>query len=305
MTAPDAVTLRRAEAGNASVTLRFGPEDNGGSPFTKHWYRSKTAGAAWGDWTDLARSGETDTGWTGAAELAAAVGLANGTAYALQIRAVNAVGNGAASNTLAATPRASTPRNEVWSGTFVSDDTNVTRSGGPGEATCAAVFETASFTIDGVHHDVEQVVFNQGEDKLSLNGESRLRRRGDPGPADAARRRRRLRAEHAHGAGRDAVDRIHDHYPGGRPYLLRLTRAQERPSAPRSLTAAAGDDYVDLGWTASADHAGTIEKHQGVPRSLERGVRGRGVGGHPGADSAHGEANATSWRKGRRATARH
>ena len=68
------------------------PEDDGGAAITDYEYRIDQTG----EWISI---GSTDTTHTVA-------GLANGTAYVFQVRAVTAAGSSAPSNRVEATPRA-------------------------------------------------------------------------------------------------------------------------------------------------------------------------------------------------------
>ena len=64
-----------------------------------HQYRQKDSGS-YGSWTDIANSAAGETNATSYK----VTGLTNDTAYTFQVRALNAVGDGAASNEASATP---------------------------------------------------------------------------------------------------------------------------------------------------------------------------------------------------------
>ena len=80
-----------ASASDGMVTLGWTTPYNGGNAITKYQYQEKVGSAAYGSWTDITGSGATTTSHT-------FTGLTNGTLYAYKVRAVNALGNGAASD---------------------------------------------------------------------------------------------------------------------------------------------------------------------------------------------------------------
>ena len=94
---PDAPSGLAATAGDVQVTLAWtAPTSDGGSSITGYKVeRSTDAGVTWTVLT--ASSGSSSTSYT-------ATGLTNGSAYAFQVSAVNAVGTSAVSATAAATP---------------------------------------------------------------------------------------------------------------------------------------------------------------------------------------------------------
>ena len=96
--APGALT---ATPGNAQVTLAWNRGGDGGRPFLRHEYRQSTDdGGMWERWTripDSAADGAHFTSYT-------VTGLTNGTTYTFEVRAVNGVGEGPASNAARATP---------------------------------------------------------------------------------------------------------------------------------------------------------------------------------------------------------
>ncbi|MBI1350148.1 MAG: hypothetical protein GC156_03420 [Actinomycetales bacterium] len=88
VTAPAAPTITSITPGNGMLTVDFTAASNGGSAITKYQYSLN--GGAWAD-----MSGGTSSPLT-------ITGLSNGTSYNVRIRAVNAIGPGAASNTVSA-----------------------------------------------------------------------------------------------------------------------------------------------------------------------------------------------------------
>ncbi len=93
-TVPAAPTAPTLEAGNASLRVTWTAPDDGGSAITGYHLRHSADGGT--SWTEMS-SGITGTSSTIA-------GLTNGTSYHVQVRAVNAVGNGAWSLSATETP---------------------------------------------------------------------------------------------------------------------------------------------------------------------------------------------------------
>ena len=92
--APDNFT---ATAGDARVTLTWDAADDAS---IERWeYRQREGALDWGDWTVIAGSSADTTAH-------AVEPLVNGTEYSFQVRAVNATGDGAASEERTATPQA-------------------------------------------------------------------------------------------------------------------------------------------------------------------------------------------------------
>ena len=96
---PSAPTGVTARAGNGEAVLAWTAGPDNGSAVTKWQQRRSTDGGATWDpgWTDIAGSGATTVEHR-------VTGLANGTEYSFQLRAVNGEGAGAASGLVMATP---------------------------------------------------------------------------------------------------------------------------------------------------------------------------------------------------------
>lgn len=86
---PDAPTITTISAGNGQLSVAFTAGANGGSAITDYKYTV--------DGTTYVSVGSTTSPFT-------ISGLTNGTVYPVQIKAVNAIGDGATSNTVSGTP---------------------------------------------------------------------------------------------------------------------------------------------------------------------------------------------------------
>ena len=129
-----------AAAGDGSVTLSWTDPDN--PTVTKWQVRRKAGGGDWGEWEDIADSGAGTTSHM-------VGGLDNGTAYSFGVRAVNAAGNGAASDAVTATPAVGSVT--VTPGALTVDE--------GGSATYTVVLDTAptgtvTVTVGGASGDV-------------------------------------------------------------------------------------------------------------------------------------------------------
>ena len=94
---PGTISLQEPTLGDRQVTLTWSLPNNGGAAITKFQYRRKVGAAAYGGWANIPNSGPTTTGHT-------VPELANGTIHCFQVRAVNNVGIGPASNEKCGTP---------------------------------------------------------------------------------------------------------------------------------------------------------------------------------------------------------
>ena len=97
---PTAPTLT-ATGGDGQVTLSWTAGDDGGNAITRHEYQQKAGTADYGDeWTVIATSAPGEANATSFT----VTGLTNDTDYSFKVRAVNAIGGGAASEEDSATP---------------------------------------------------------------------------------------------------------------------------------------------------------------------------------------------------------
>ena len=95
--APGMVTDLRASGFDGHVSLLWTVPADGGSAITEFEYRQKEGSGAYGGWLDVPNSGPLTSGY-------AVPNLTNDTEYTFQVRAVNGVGDGPASNAASATP---------------------------------------------------------------------------------------------------------------------------------------------------------------------------------------------------------
>ncbi len=97
-------TAAGATPGTSSVTLSWTASVTGGSPLLRYQYRQKAGDGAWGSWDTATAS--ADQGVTAPVTTYQVTGLNAGTVYTFQIRAVNAIGVGAHSESDAIIPGA-------------------------------------------------------------------------------------------------------------------------------------------------------------------------------------------------------
>jgi len=96
-TAPAAPTLTTVTPGNATLTAVFTAGSDGGSPITGYDYSTNNG-------TNWASAGVTSSPVTITTTSNGGAALVNGTSYTVRIRAVNAIGNGTQSGSMAAIP---------------------------------------------------------------------------------------------------------------------------------------------------------------------------------------------------------
>ena len=104
-TVPAKPTNLSATASNEQVTLSWQAGVDGGSAIIRYEYQQRESGGSYGNWTEIPNSGAGQPNST----RFTVVGLTNGTTYYFQVRAVNSVGDSAASDAASATPGLSVP----------------------------------------------------------------------------------------------------------------------------------------------------------------------------------------------------
>ncbi len=219
-TTPAAPTSLVATPGNGSATIAFTPGSNGGAGITNYQY-SLNGGA----WTSLSPA---DT-----ASPVTIPGLANGTPYSVQLRAANAAGAGAASTSVAVTPR-SAP----------SAPTGLVATAGSGSASIA-------FTAGangGAAITNHQYTLNGGTTWTSLSPADAVSPVTVPSLANGTTYSVQLRAVNAAGAG--AASSAVAVKPVG------------APAAPTSVVAKPGNGAVSLSFVAGANGGAAISNYQ-------------------------------------------
>ena len=128
---PDAPGSLKAMPGVRSVTLDWVAPFDGGSAITTYEYRQKAGSAAFGDWTDVPDSGPGTTSYE-------VPSLTEGATYTFEVRAVNAIGDGAAAGVTDVTL-------PVWAFTLSS---NTIDEGGAAVTATAAITNDVRFSTD-------------------------------------------------------------------------------------------------------------------------------------------------------------
>ncbi len=119
-TVPKAPSRPTANADDAQVALSWISGGDGGSRLTAWQYRQRVGEGDWGEWTDICRT-EGDSACPGRTGHSI-TGLVNGASYRFQVRAVNALGNGAESpESAAAVPTAGTDLTPTFGTRTVAD----------------------------------------------------------------------------------------------------------------------------------------------------------------------------------------
>ncbi len=218
-TAPAKPAGLTATAGDAQVTL--GWTDPSNSDITRWQFRQRTGGGGFGSWTEIPNS-DADTATH------TVTGLTNGTEYGFQIRALAGTLQGAASDTVSATPQAPPARFTV-SALQVGNQVTLTWSAGGG-------------SITGFQ-------FRQGTGPSSAivwgawTNIGNVRRRNVTGLSFAATYHYQVRA-------------VAGTVFGPASDTVTVTTS---PGRPTGLAAAAGDGEVALSWTAPS---GALTAHE-------------------------------------------
>ena len=249
--APPAPGKPAAEAGAGQVTLTWTSNGDGGSAITEWEYQQKEGSSDWGDWADVcATASDADcpgkTSWT-------VTGLTNGTAYRFKVRAVNAVGAGAASpESEAVTPAAAPPAPGKPAVTAGDGQVTLTwHSNGNGGAAITKwqyvkkagddVFETTWTDIPGSTERTTTWTVT--------------------GLANGTAYRFRVRAVNAVGQGAAS--------PQSEPAapLDASPPAPSPPAAPSAPAVSGGDQSVTLAWTAGDNGGSAVTKWQYVKKA--------------------------------------
>jgi len=96
--APGAPPSLTATGGDGQIALSWGASDDGGSEILRYEYRYAESGETWSDWATVSGAGN--------ARSVTVSGLTNGTLYGFEVRAVNSIGEGEASQTTGTPGRA-------------------------------------------------------------------------------------------------------------------------------------------------------------------------------------------------------
>lgn len=138
---PNAPVISSATAGSSSAVIAFtAPTSNGGSPITNYKYR-----------VDNTYSTSDTPTWVALSPAATTSpitisGLTNGVRYAISIRAVNAVGDGAESTTVLVTPQAAVPAAPNLTGILAGDAKITLAWVGPTSSSSITNYE---YSLDG------------------------------------------------------------------------------------------------------------------------------------------------------------
>ena len=271
-TAPDAPTGLTATPGDGSVTLRWTAGSDGGSEVTSHQYRQKTTGG-FGSWEDIELSAPGEANATSYP----VASLANDTAYTFEVQARNEEGESGPSNQARATPVAGDSTAPVLQSATTTAlelaltyDENLDGGSEPAPSAFSVTVDGASRAVTGVSASSTNVFLTLSSAVRA--GETVTVSYTVPGTDP-------LRDEANNPAAAFADHPVTNEAP------------VTAPDAPSSLTATPGDGSVTLRWTASAYDGGSeVTGHQ-----YRRKTTGDFGSWQDIADSAEGEANATSY----------
>jgi titin len=201
--------------GNSSVSVSFTASDNNGATISKYQYQLGS-----GSWTDA-------VGTTSPISIS---GLTNGTSYDIKLRAVNSVGDGAASDAVSVTPRTVPGAPSI---------TSVT----PGDSTVSLAFTAGAdggSVITGYEYEL-----NGSGSWFSLGTTSSP---ASIGVTNGVSYTVKLRAVNSAGSG-EASAEVSFSMP-------------DAPDAPTSLSARRGYGSAEISFTAGADGGAAITKYQ-------------------------------------------
>ena len=272
-TAPDAPSSLEATPGDESVTLRWtASAHDGGSEVTGHQYRHKTTGG-FGSWQDIELSAPGEANATSYP----VTSLANDTAYTFEVQARNAEGESGPSNQASATPvpgdtTAPVLRSATTTALAVGLTYDENLDGGSEPAPSAF-----SVTVDGASRGVTGVSVGDTKVLLTL--------------APAVRAGDLVRVSYTVPAMNPLRDEARNPAASFADHPVTNEVPATVPDAPSNLEATPGDGSVTLRWTASAHDGGrAVTSHQ-----YRRKTTGDFGSWQDIADSAEGEANATSY----------
>ena len=251
-TIPGAPTNFSGTAGNGEATLDW--TNPGDATITKYQYRQKKGSGGFGNWTDITGSGATTVAHT-------VTGLTGGTAYTFQVRAVSAVGPGAATDTLTVIPDAAAPGAPPVLSVGGRDESallfwSTAKENG------AAITKYQYQQDGGAWIDIDN----------SSPGEANELSFTVTGLTNGATYAFKVRAVNSIGAGAETGET--SAIPAGVPL------------APTDFRATEGDESAILSWTAAANNGAAITKYQ----YQQDGGNWNDIG-----NSAPGEANALSF----------
>ena len=267
-TAPGAPSDLTAIPGDESVTLRWtAPTHDGSNEAAYYLYRQKTTGG-FGGWLDILGSDGSTTEYT-------VTGLTNGTPYTFEVLAENSAGQSDESNEATATPMDTTAPMLTGATTtalalelFYDEDLD----GGSEPAPSAF-----TVTVDGAPRAVAAVSVDATKVTLTL--------------ASAVRAGETVRVSYTVPGTDPLQDEASNPAAAFADHPVTNETPATVPDAPSSLAATPGDESVTLRWTASAHDGGSeVTGHQ-----YRQKTTGDFGSWEDIADSAEGEANATSY----------
>ena len=224
---PGAPTSLTATAGDAQVSLSWSaPASDGGASISRYEYRYKGSGS-WSDWTPV-----------GTSTSATVSSLTNNTAYSFEVRAVNSAGNGASASASATPVKVDSPGSVSLSTSQPTVGQSITATLSDADGSIKKLLWSWSYFSSA--SETEAAL-----DSTDAVATSSLSKTVTPSRSVVGYRLRfTARYDDAHGTGKQAQS--------AKTSPVQATT----PSAPRSLTATAGDAQVSLSWSAPANDGG-------------------------------------------------